>query len=43
MLYMIFFLQNPPLAELKYSVHKLEVGGMFGEIWYSLSRELNYT
>jgi hypothetical protein len=40
---MIFFLQNPPLAEPKYIVQKLEAGGMIGEIWNSLSRELNYT
>jgi hypothetical protein len=40
---MIFFLQDRPLADLKYSAHKLEVGGMFGEVWYTLSRELNYT
>ncbi|PNF31731.1 hypothetical protein B7P43_G12192 [Cryptotermes secundus] len=35
--------QSPPLTELKHNVHKLEIGGMFGEVWYSLSRELNYT
>jgi hypothetical protein len=39
----MLFLQNPPAAGLKYNAHELEIGGMFGAAWQSLSRDLNYT
>jgi hypothetical protein len=41
--YAVFSFQNPPFAEPEYNGHRVKLGGMFGTIWSTLSKQLNYT
>jgi hypothetical protein len=38
----VIFLQNPPVVYAINSRKTLELGGMFGEVWYTIGEQLNY-